>query len=226
VASDNVDVVVVNDFTTSTVEARTRASGKTRYTVSIKSEPILHDFDELKLGKAPAEAIRDLLKRQVQAIGEFAAPATRAYRQRAVDAMARGARWAARRYSGGRTGVTPPNQTQRLFNDSGRLANGFTVTENKTSKAWTVNVPANRLDPTEFKGDAFQRMIQRLVEHVPALRGGDEVLKDPAVRKAIEKATAEAIVALADGARQRALGASFRALKTAYSYLLRPILLG
>ena len=46
-------------------------------------------------------------------------------------------------------------------------------------------------------------MLQRLAELVPALKGGANVADDPEVRKAIDKATAEAIVALSDDARRR-----------------------
>ncbi len=42
-----------------------------------------------------------------------------------------------------------------------------------------LNVPNNRLDPTTFEGDGFQRMLQRLVELVPALKGGENVVSDP-----------------------------------------------
>jgi hypothetical protein len=226
------DVVVLNDFGGGQFERRTRTTSsgtKDRYTMTIKAEPILHNFNGLKLGKAPAEAIRDLLRRQIKAIGEFAALPTREKRERAVDALSRGADWARRRYSGGRTGVTPPNTSGRKFNDSGRLADGLEVRENLEEQSWTINVPANRLTPLvdgvrTFTDAAFNTMIEDLARLVPALRG--EVLQDESVRRAIAGATADAIQVMRDGAVNRMSGAWRQLLGVAWNQLGKPILLG
>lgn len=235
------DVVVLNDFSGGVFERRTRttSSGTTdRYTCTIKAEPILHDFNALRLGKGPAEAIRNLVQRQIKGIGEFAAVATREKRERAVDALARGARWAQRRYSGGRTGTTPPNTSQRKFNDSGRLADGLEVREvrqgegdQSVTATYVINVPANRLNPApggvrEFTESAFGRMIEDLYRLVPALRGGEQVLGDPEVRTAIAQATTDAIQVIRDGAANRMSGAWRKLAGTIWNQLGKPVLLG
>lgn len=83
-------------------------------------------------------------------------------------------------------------------------------TENKTEQTRTIKLHNNRLDPSTFKADAFDRILQRLVVLVPALTGGEHGVSDAEVKKAISKATAEAIVALTDSARRRSLGAAFQ----------------
>ena len=82
---------------------------------------------------------------------------------------------------------------RKMFNDSGRLAAGIAVMQNPEEEGFTINVTANRLRPETFGAGAFDRMITRLRELVPALRGGIETLQDPAVREAIANATAEHI---------------------------------
>lgn len=235
------DVVVLNDFGGGVFERRSRTTGagtKDRYTCTIKAEPILHDFNTLRLGRLPAEAIRDLVRRQIKAIGDFAALATREKRERAVGALERGARWAQRRYSGGRTGTTAPNTSGRKFNDSGRLADGLELREVRTgegedSKAdhWVMNVPANRLNPApggvrEFTDAAFDAMIQEIYRLVPALRGGEEVLNDEGVRRAIATATADAIQVMREGAANRMSGAWRKLFGAAWRDLAKPVLLG
>jgi hypothetical protein len=228
------DVVVLNDFGGGQFERRTRTTSsgtKDRYTCTIKAEPILHDFNGLRLGKAPAEAIRDLLRRQIKAIGEFAALPTRAKRERAVGALSRGADWAKRRYSGGRTGTTQPNTSGRMFNDSGRLADGLEVRENREEERWTINVPANRLTPIvdgvrTFTEAAFTQMINDLYRLAPAFRGGDEVLRDEGVRMAIAQASADAIMVIKEGAANRTSAAWRKAFGFAWSQFGKPVLLG
>ncbi len=198
--------VVLNDFGGARLEQRTRqrqAGPVTHMTLSIKSEPILHDFDNLKIGRAAAEAIAALIRRQIEGIGEAAGVATQLKRKYAESAFAAGKRWALERYSGGKIGARKPAQTERLFNDSGRLAAGIVATENKTEGAWTINVAANRLDPRTFGGGeaGISRMVQRLVSLVPALRG--DVLRDETVKRAIDEGIAEAIYVMTAGAKQR-----------------------
>lgn len=170
---------------------RTSAAGvtKSRYTVSIDSEILLHDFNELPLGQGPAEAIAATFMRKMQGILAPAAPSTLDRRKRAAKELARGEPSAVARYSGGRTGVTPPSTTSmRLFNDSDRFSKGFFVMRNKQESGFTVNVPANRLDPTTFKGGepAMAAMYQRLVALVPEFGNAALLLESPEVVKAIE----------------------------------------
>ena len=102
-------------------------------------------------------------------------------------------------------GTKPPKNEQpsRLFNDSGRFADGLAVRFNPTDNNFTINVPANRLDPRTFGGGeaALVSMWRKLVELVPEFQGGAEVLKDEGVRNAIAEAVAESIVTRTDKAR-------------------------
>lgn len=221
------ETIVLNDYSSFQKRTKESASGatKAKVTVEIKSEPILVEFDEMKLGKGPAEAIAALLKRQVMAIGEFAAPSTRLFRQRAGEAFAAGKRWATKRYSGGRIGAMPPNQTPRLFNDSGRLAQSIFATENKTDKSWTVNVAANRFDASAFRGGTFEAMLRRLQELAPAFKGGAEVAGDESVRAAIRESVRDMIVVANDRLSAARAQAVSRVLGSAWRNLIKPIAL-
>lgn len=189
------DVVIINEPPGSYAPAFARrgavSRGKERTTIEIISEPLLFDLDELALGQKPALAIQDALKRGVQAITEFASAATIARRKAAADNPNTPS--VARRYSGGRTGFKPPNQTARLFNDSGRLAEGFFVRENKEDRAWTVNTPANRLDPSTFTGSGFERMLDRLRSLVPILQDARALLADKGFNAAVSEAVKDLV---------------------------------
>jgi len=213
------------------LEERQRTSPKgvttNRYTVSVKADPIVHTFDAYELGRKPAEAIAKVITAAIKSIGQFAAPATQLFRQRAANEMAgiRGPRsqpigptvkggrvrsggissWVQDRYSGGRTGTKQPNQTKRLFNDSGRLAEGIYVqgtgrVENPgphggTGNEWTINVPANRLDPSTFRSmGLFQAMTDKLLTLVPELRSIDALGKHPEVVQAISDGVVDVLI--------------------------------
>lgn len=194
------EVVVLNDFGDMRVEERRRttsAGTNSRQTVTFTGEPIVHDYAGIKLNRRVAEAIAALIKRQIAEITEKASEATILKRKYAKAAFARGAAWAVKRYAGGRIGALPPEAASedRMFNDSGRLAAGIAVMQNTEEQSFTINVAANRLDTRTFAAGQFDAMINRLRQLVPALRGGVNVLQDPAVREAIEQSTAEHIVA-------------------------------
>lgn len=204
------DVIVLNDYAQKRV--RTTSNGTaSRVTLTIKAEPILHDLSETNLGAGPAQAIMDAIKKQIQAITEVAKPSTIARRQRAKRLLETGVAednkamaktktakaWVAQgfkgligeghatvaRYTGGRTGAMHPTGGIKLFNDSGRLANSIFVRQNTEEQNWTINVAANRLDPSTFGSQgAFMRMIERLHAHVPVLANP---LKNEDVAKAI-----------------------------------------
>ncbi|HET6613634.1 MAG TPA: hypothetical protein VFG83_16660 [Kofleriaceae bacterium] len=178
------------------VSARTGRRGKSRFTIEIESKPLLHDFDDLALGQGPADAIRDVITHKLKTITAKVAPATRTFRDRAVAAYKAGEPWAVKRFSGGRTGETPPKAgAERMFNFSGRLANNVTARENKRDNAWTINVPANRLNPANFEGQgAFERMIDQLHRYVPELTEPRKLLSDPEVRKAIVDSIEQLII--------------------------------
>lgn len=167
-ASDH--IVTLNDYSHLSVEQRTRSSGKQHVTMTVKSEVVVVNCDPDAIGKPVAEAIAKAIADGIRAISEVAKEGTLAARKAAAAALARGEAWAVKKYSGGRTGTTPPNQSDRAYNDSGRLANGITANASTKNGTFTINAPANRLDPATFTGDGFQRMVDRLVELVPALR--------------------------------------------------------
>lgn len=216
------DVVVLNDLGLSSLSRRTRTTSsgsKNRYSIEFRAEPILHDFSIQALGQGPAEAIRDLLTQRIKAIGQVASPSTILARKSAETALAAGKSWATRRYAGGRTGRKNPGQSDRLFNDSGRLAEGLEVRENRTDGNYTINVPANRLDPSTFKGGeaALVSMFQRLVTLVPEFRGGREITKHAEIREAIAEAVTDSIVV----GNNRARSSLSRARLRAYTQALR-----
>lgn len=161
------DVIVINEGFQE--RRRTTSTGtKSRYTITVTAEPIIHNFSEEKLGEGPAEAIKAAIVKQIKGITEVANLSTIKRRQSAARSIQAGKTDA--RYSGGRIGAMPPSGSVRLFNDSGRLADGIFVRQNPQEKNWTINVPANRLDPSTFKSFAsFTSMVNRLRELVPAL---------------------------------------------------------
>lgn len=228
------DVVAVNVFDASKLESRTRTSpaGSTavRYTVTIEAEPVLHDFSAEALGKGPATAIRDLLSRLTKEISARASPATIAKRANAAASLARGDASTVARYSGGRTGLKAPGAASpdRLFNDSGRLADGLAVMRNPEEDAWTINVPANRLDPRTFSGGegAMARMFARLVELVPEWGGGQALLQHASIREAIETATVDAIYVQTKRATERLKNARWQLLSAIGRDLAKIVTLG
>lgn len=225
------DVIVLNDFGGGRLERRRRTSSKgtsDRFSVSIRSQPILHNFDPLKLGQGPAVAIRDLIQRQIRNVTARAAESTILKRKYAATALAAGKSWARARWSGGRIGPREPNRTDKLFRDSGRLAE-LEVRENKAEGSWTVNVAANRLDPKTFRDGevGLSRMVRRLVDVVPALQGRG-LLEDQTVVQAIAQASEDAIAVLDERGRAAYRGRRAEWLALAgdvYKELLEPLLL-
>jgi len=170
----------------------TLASGaqrKARYTMELKSEPLLFELDELNLGNKLAEAWRDRIRDNVIGIAVPASKATQAMRKKAKAAFSAGAGWAMKRYSGGRMASLEPDQSDKLFNDSGRLADGIHVRPNLTDSSYTVNFPANRFNPTLF-GAGYEAMVARFVSLVPML-DPKRALGDPAIEEAIKEGLGE-----------------------------------
>ncbi len=227
------DVIVLNDFGAMRVEERQRTTGSgtaSRYTVTMTAEPILHDFAQAKLSRTVPEAIAELLRRQVMAIGEAISPATVLKRKYAAAAFDRGEAWAKQRFSGGRIGPMKPGTAEggadRLFNDSGRFAKSIVAMQNIEEESFTINVAANRLRPDTFPGGAFDRMIERLRQLAPAFKGGIDVLQDAAVVDAIKTAQAEWIVNTARAGVKENSAAWALVKKFGWQYGLKPILLG
>jgi hypothetical protein len=201
------DTVVLNDFSGVTFEQRTRTNKTTgavgvRYSLSIEAEPILHNLDGMMLGRGPAEAIRDLLEKQARSIGEFVKPATKRARDKMAKAYAAGKDYAVKRYTGGRTGATPPKGggTDRIGVDSGRLAGGWHVMQNPVEQSFSVNVPANRFTPETWGGTmaSLQAWVQRFVSLVPALKDPKSILASDDFVKAVGKSSPVQLLAGAD----------------------------
>ncbi len=185
--------VVLNDFGGGALQRRsaTSASGKTtdRYTVTLDAAPLALNFDTKSLGAGVAQAITEHLQKSVGAIGASASPATLKARESAERAFKAGKPWAMKRYAGGRTGPMEPNQSDRLFNDSGRFVNGITANPTKDNN-WVVNVPANRLNASLLGGEnALIRMVDRLRQFVPEFGSASGLMSVLSVRRAIKDAT-------------------------------------
>lgn len=173
------NTVVLNDYGGVTLDERTRTSAEgsvsARLTLSIKTEPILVNLSSVDLGRGPAMAIRDMIEEQHGNITTIAALATLERREREKRAYENGDPRARERYDGGRTGPTPPagRSAVRYGIHSGRLKGGWFVRQNPMEQSWTINVPANRFDPTTWGGSTatLRAFIDRLVSLIPALRG-------------------------------------------------------
>lgn len=181
------ETVLLGDFGLQRRDRTTSAGTKSRYTVEIKSEPLVHVYNARALGEGPANAIADHLRTRVQGIAASASPSTQLQRKYAQNALAAGKPWAARRYAGGRIGALAPNQGNgALFNDSGRFAQSIIANPTR-DEAWIVNVAANRLDPKTFRdGEAgVVRMVEQLRQHIPEWGDSRAIMNLPAVRQAM-----------------------------------------
>lgn len=188
------DVEIINEagpFAPSIARRGQGTRGKQRTSIEIISEPVLMDLDSLALGAKPAEAIRAELEKDTKNISELASPATIARRRAAAENQS--ATSTQRRYGGGRIGFKAPNLTPRLFNDSGRLAEGWFVRENKSDESWTVNSPANRLDPSTFGAAAFQAMLDKLRSLMPILQDMRELFNRPAFNAAVAESVRDMV---------------------------------
>lgn len=162
--SDYDSVMVINEGLTS----KTTASGKTKFSIRIESEPVFVNVSPKDLGAPVANAIAHHLREKMKGIGATASAATMRARRSAEMAMQAGKSWVMKRYAGGKIGSKPPNTSDRLFNDSGRFAESIVAAGAKDG-TWRINVAANRLNPQTANGgvEAVQRIWRRLVELVP-----------------------------------------------------------
>lgn len=195
-------VIVTNQgFTT-----RTSRTGKQRVTIDVQSEPLVHNLDPRELGAGPAEALAELIRSDIAGISAQASPATIAARQRAARAFSgavdpkRGKRSGSvgvnRRYAGGRTGALPPNQSDRLFNDSGRLVKSIVARAVKDG-LYVINVAANRFDtqtlspgPHGSSQGALDFILTKLKEHVRFFAEPKSINDDLRWRRALKDAAA------------------------------------
>jgi hypothetical protein len=185
------DVFIIGEGLSERVRT-TSAGTKSRMSLEVKVDPVIVNLNELNLGKGPALALQKAISDQIKAISVTAAPATLLKRKYAANAIQAGKSWAMKRYAGGKMGGMAPNSSDKLFNDSGRLAAGVFVRQNPKEGSWTVNVPANRLDEKDFKDrGTFTRMVGWLRTLVPVLR---DPTHDPNVRHAIQKTMEDMLV--------------------------------
>lgn len=186
--------VKLSDFGDGSFERRTRTTGSgssDRYSATIEAKPVVLEFDPKALGAKVATAITEHLRQRISGISADAAPSTQLKRKYASAALMRGEHWAVKRYAGGKTGPTPPNQTSRLFNDSGRFVRGLIARPTRDNN-WVINVAANRLR-LENEG-ATMRMVDRLRQFVPEFGSGAALLGVTAIQVAIRE-TSQAIIA-------------------------------
>ncbi len=204
------EIIVLNQ--PGNLTRRERTSGRIQYTTEVKSEPLVHVFDPKTMGKVVAEAIAETLRQKILGITAVASAATLSWRRSAVKALTnhvetkelrktshakaeiaagrghllgnKGA-WANARYNGGRTGPMPPNQSDRMFNDSGRMAKSIQAVARDDS--WTIVMAKNRLDPETANGGegGVQRIYRKLVELVPAFANTALLFEEEAVKKAV-----------------------------------------
>jgi hypothetical protein len=173
-----------------TLDKRSR-NGTTRYSISVDAEPLLLSLSREKIGKPVADAIKEAIQAGIRSITAQAKPATLERRERAKTALAAGKAWALKRYTGGRTAAATPGQTTNLFHDAGRFIAGLVVQQNTTEGTFTINLPANRLDPSTFTPLRFTEMVRRLGELVPALR---DPFMIPAVQESIEAVVGDVMI--------------------------------
>ena len=171
-------------------EYRRSASGKSRVSVVVKSEPLVANLDPKELGKPVAAAIVNHLRARVRGITARASEATLRYRDEALKAFVQGKSWAQKRYSGGRTGSMPPMRTENAFNDSGRLASSI-VGNASSDGAWRINVAGNRLTDKDSGGVA--RIFEKLASYVPEFVKPELLLESDFVKRAIKTATQQLI---------------------------------
>lgn len=225
------DVVVLNTWADDSInltERRGRVTipgkgtkqRKARYAIDIKSEPLLFDLNEMNLGGRLAEVWAQRIKDNIRGISKRASEATMAFRYKAAAAFKAGESWTAQRYAGGRIGPMAPNTTNKLFNDSGRLAHGVFVRQNLTDATYTVNLPANRFNPALF-GNGYEAMVDKFVSLVPML-DPKQALGDPQIEAAI-KTSVEQMVAKATDASEAAIQRSLAKLRAAKLRVLKQI---
>lgn len=189
--SDYEEVHVLNNG----LKSRTSKSGKTTYSVVITAEPIVVNTGPAALVAPVAQAVAHHLRERMKGIGETASKATLAARKVAARAAAAGAPWATKRYAGGRIGAMPPNQTDRLFNDSGRFIKGLVAAYVGKDGTFRINVPANRLDPSTASDGAegVTRIWNRLVQLVPEFGDVGLLMQNDVIKATAKKAANDMI---------------------------------
>jgi hypothetical protein len=165
------------------VRQRTRISKKgkiqRRLTLEIETEPVFHDLNEERLGREAAEELAAQIAEQIRESGKKVSEATKKWREWAKrriesgNAKGQAGTLLRMRYSGGRTGHTPPLPPHDKYGyDSGRLAENVFARLNRGARAgdtrsmWIINVPANRLTTKGWQGtkESFDTWIRQFRE--------------------------------------------------------------
>ena len=172
-AANGRDVIDVNGpWRTVQKRGKTGLAKRAKTSIDIKADPLLVDPDAKASATIYAGAMQDIIQRQIQGITKRVSDETVKRRERASRDT--NSRWYKRRYSGGRTGLTPPDSSSSQWGtDSGRLGNSVVVGRPRESSRFgavvTVNVAANRLEPISFGVAQFAQFREDLRTLVPAL---------------------------------------------------------
>lgn len=177
------------------LESKTSKSGKQAFHIKVESETLAFDLDTRKLAKPIADAIAHHIREKIRTISATASPATQAARKVAAKAFAEGKQWAMKRYSGGRMGPRAPNQSDRMFNDSGRFIESI-IAQPASDGTFRINVAGNRLDPNTASGGAAAvgRIWARLVQLVPEIQDVARIMASDDVLRAQTRAVQGMIV--------------------------------
>lgn len=189
------DDVVILGAANMRERTRTLKSGEKRskYTVEITGDSIVANFDPRAWGKPLADAIAEFLRERISGITAVASAGALAARARAKKAFEAGRPWAMKQYAGGKIGAMPPAQTDRKFNDSGRLAASIVVAPNEKDGAFTINMAANRFKPELVKGGAagVTRIFESLKQYVPELGDVSKLMDSIPIRNAMKQTIAD-----------------------------------
>lgn len=199
------------------VKERTAKSGavtsKTAITISVDSEPIGINLDEGVVARRVAEMLAQRIREQTEQITEQVKPSTAAARRRLEKAFAAGKPDALRKFSGGRTGVTPPRAgSNQAFNHSGRLAESIVARYVEKTKEFVINYAANRWNAKDWPDmGRMQAAYQRWVAHLPVLQ---RMSDDLGIRRAAQETMGEIV-------EKNEMNAGYRAAKVKGELLVK-----
>jgi hypothetical protein len=192
------DVLVINHHQANLqVKDRVNSKGavtgqRTVISIESHSEPVTVMLDEGLVAQKSAEYLARTIREQTQAIADTVKPSTADARRVAERAFAAGKPWAVKRYSGGRTGTTPPEVgALRMFNHSGRLARGIVARYQKQAQEWKINYPANRWNVADFRSQAhMMAAFEKWVDRVAILK---QPSSDLGLRREMEQTFKEVV---------------------------------
>jgi hypothetical protein len=203
------DVLVINHHqarldVSNKVSAKGVTSTKSKIvmTTTTTSSPITVMLDEGAVAKRAAEVFARTIREQTKAISASVKASTAETRRTVEKAFFKGKPWALKRFSGGRTGITPPTVGgNQKFNHSGRLADSIVAMFRKATKDWAINFAANRWNPANFRSlAAMQEAFRQWVALVPVLQ---DASSDLGIQRAIRDTFADIL-------QQQAMGADHK----------------